>query len=287
MRAGAALVILIGLVGQVFRADIDQVVVWATVHASHGEYAGALVREDFRVFDDGQRVPVTEFVHTRRSADIILLLDNSESLAGSLSDVQAVADSFLKAIPSGDRVLLGTFSNITRLAPDFATDASGLRALVPRTHGANLTTLYDALVEACDAFEPDDNRRVVLVVSDGSDTASTSGEGDVIEHAAKSDAVIYSIGVKSRFVTQGRSIALANEPSLRRLSEDTGGGYIAFTDSIDLERALDSMMEELHQSYLLGFQPTHADGRVHALAVKVLKPGLTVRARQHYFAPTR
>jgi Ca-activated chloride channel family protein len=71
---------------------------------------------------------------------------------------------------------------------------------------------------------------------------------------------------------------------LRRIAEETGGGYFELTKTDELAPTFTRVAQELHSQYVIGFSPTELDGRVHRLSLRVKKPGLTPRARRSYVA---
>jgi VWFA-related protein len=74
------------------------------------------------------------------------------------------------------------------------------------------------------------------------------------------------------------------DAGLRKLSEETGGGYFEIDKSSDLAPAFTRIANELHSQYVLGFSPAALDGKVHRLTVRAKRPGLVVRARKSYLA---
>jgi hypothetical protein len=71
---------------------------------------------------------------------------------------------------------------------------------------------------------------------------------------------------------------------LRKLSDETGGGYFELKKATELGSTFTKVAQELHSQYVIGFTPTQLDNRVHKLAVKMKQPGLTARARRSYLA---
>jgi Ca-activated chloride channel family protein len=170
------------------------------------------------------------------------------------------------------------------LSPVFSAadnDLLGRLVLVP---GANVTNLYDVLVEGCSAFTRDGERRTMFIVSDGMDTASSASVSTVMERAAAANVTIYALGLSSRNLERGKWIARAPDSTLREIAEDSGGRYVYAEDGRDLSRIFTAMLEELHQQYLLAFVPTDLNGRLHSLVVTTRRPDIRVRARKHYWA---
>ena len=71
---------------------------------------------------------------------------------------------------------------------------------------------------------------------------------------------------------------------LRKIADETGGGYFELKKTSDLAPTFTRVAQELHSQYVLGFAPTQLDGKVHKLTVRMKKPGMTARARRSYLA---
>lgn len=262
---------------QTFTTTVDQVVVPVTIHAERDRAADDLSGEDFRVFDDGRPVPIAAFGKVQQSVHVLLLLDTSRSMLASLSDVRSAAEAVIAQLASSDTIRIGTFSSSLRLSPPLSAADHSLLARMPLAPGANMTALYDSLAEACGAFNDNMDRRAIFVVSDGIDTASVASPRTVIERAVASDVAIYAIG--------GKIVGRLPDAALRDITENTGGRYVHGDAARALPALLESMIEELHQQYLLAFTPPLADGRLHSLTVTTRRPYLRIQARKQYLAP--
>jgi len=270
---------------QTFRSTIDQVAVPVTIHSELNEPIADLRRDDFRVFDDGRPVSIVAFGKIQQPAHVLLLLDTSRSMLESLSAVRSAANAVIAGLGPDDTVQVGTFSSVLRLSPPFAADDHQLAARVPLAPGANMTILFDALVEGCTVFTGDRNRRAIFVVSDGTDTASSASARTVMQRAAETSVAIYAVGLSKRSSARGSPIVRAPDPVLREIAEDTGGGYVYAGTGRDFSRLFAPLLEELHEQYMLGFTPAQADGRLHSLVVTLRRPHMSLRARRHYLAP--
>jgi len=125
---------------------------------------------------------------------------------------------------------------------------------------------------------------VVLAFTDGEDTASRGGFRQVLERARDEEVMVYSIGLESEYFNGQRVVRSRPSRDLRRISDETGGGYFELQKTADLAPTFTRVAQELRSQYLIGFAPAALDGRVHKLEVKVNKPGMTVRARRSYLA---
>jgi hypothetical protein len=99
--------------------------------------------------------------------------------------------------------------------------------------------------------------------------------------------MIYAVGVNSRYVEGSRAVNRRPDPDLRVVAEETGGGYFEASNRQDLKEQVGRISEELHRQYLLAFSPSHADGRIHSLLVRVARPGAVAHARRSYRAPAQ
>jgi VWFA-related protein len=96
--------------------------------------------------------------------------------------------------------------------------------------------------------------------------------------------MIYAIGLRSDYFNGSRQVRSKPDSGLKRLAEETGGGYFELDKSDDLAPTFTRVAQELHSQYVLGFTPTSLDGKVHRLAIRAKRPGMQVRARRSYLA---
>lgn len=270
---------------QTFKTTVDQVAVAITIHSEANQSFTDLRPEDFRVFDDGRPVPIMAFGKVRQSVHIILLLDTSRSMSEALSGIRSVASAVITQLAPGDSIRIGTFSSFLRLSPPMSADDSELAARLALVPGANMTNLYDALVEGCSTFTSEMDRRAIFLVSDGTDTGSSASARIVMQKAAEANVAIYAVGLSSRYMERGKSIVRPPDSILREIAEDTGGQYVYAGTNREFSELFKGMIEELHQQYMLGFTSAQADGRVHSLVVTTRRPNTRIRARKQYLAP--
>ena len=127
-------------------------------------------------------------------------------------------------------------------------------------------------------------RRVILLFTDGEDTASRIGFGKVLERSRDEEVMVYSIGLESEYFNGVRVVRSKPSRDLRKISEETGGGYFELQRTIDLAPTFSRVATELRSQYLIAFTPLTLDGKVHKLEVRVNRPAMTVRARKSYLA---
>ena len=284
-----------------FKAGSDLVRVFATVLDRDGRLVTNLTRDQFEIRDDGKPQPLALFDNTPQPIRLIVMLDVSGSMEGNLPLLRAASDELFARLRPDDLARVGSFGKDVSISPVFTHDAGELRAALPSSIAPDAPTpLWRGLDEAMDAFGKDkDQRRAILVLSDGKDTGAigfqrrVSSQGGVIDRAREEDVMIYAVGMRSRQRPSGmggmdiRSAMLADlpDPGLARVAEETGGGYLEIRGGEDLAAAFARVADELHGQYLLGYAPPRRDGKVHSVDVRVTAKGLKPRARKSYVAP--
>jgi len=207
-------------------------------------------------------------------------------MTNNLKFLQLAAEQFLIRLLPQDRARVGSFSDKVVMNPAFTSDREALvRFLFDslRLFG-NPTHLWDAIDESMTALAGESGRRVVLVFTDGEDDRSRLRSGSqVIARAEAEDFMVYAIGLRSEFL--GR--VTTPDRALRRLTDQTGGGYFELRRTADLNSTFTGVINELHRQYVIGFAPEKLDGTLHTLEVRAKVPGMTVRARRSYLASDR
>ncbi len=288
----------------VFRGGSDVVRVFVTVLDRDGRLATTLTQKDFEVRDEGKPQPITLFDNSPQPIRLILMLDVSGSMEGNLPLLRAAAEQLFTRLRPDDVARVGAFGRDVTISPAFTNDAHLLRQGLPDGIAPDAPTpLWRALDEAIGAFGDDrDERKVVLVLSDGKDSGPISfrqrvvSQAEVIDRARDTDTMIYAIGMRSRGarpmrpgIGPGSLQAMLTEDlpdaGLARVAEESGGGYIEIRFGQDLGAAFAAVADELHSQYLLGFAPPKRDGKVHDVEVRVNQRGLKARARKEYVAP--
>jgi Ca-activated chloride channel family protein len=133
-------------------------------------------------------------------------------------------------------------------------------------------------------LEPVPGRKVAVVFTDGDDTASKISFGKTMDHAKQKDVMVYAIGLESVFFNGAHMERTRPDRSLKKIADETGGGYFELKKTDQLAPTFTRVAQELHSLYTLGFSPATMDGKEHRLEVRVGKPGMTARARKSYVA---
>jgi Ca-activated chloride channel family protein len=130
-----------------------------------------------------------------------------------------------------DKGQVGAFSDKIQFSGDFNHDRDDLVAALKDLQFGNPTRLYDAIDASIDLLTEVEGRKIVLVFTDGDDTASKKGMGDVLDRAKATETMVYAIGLESEFpIGPGRMQRTRPDRGLRKLADETGGGYFELKD---------------------------------------------------------
>ena len=269
----------------IFRSDVRIVPIMTTVTDGDGRLVTDLTRDDFTIFDNGKPQELTVFLNEVTPFTVVVMLDFSASMTANLGLLKAATEQFLIRMLPDDRAQVGSFSDKIQLSGAFSSDRDGLIAALGDLQFGNPTKLYDAIDVSLEMLEGVEGRTVVLVFSDGEDTASQLADlGDVRDRARDNEVMVYAIGLEAVYFNGQRRVRSRPDRGLRQLAEETGGGYFELRDSDELASTFTQVMQELHSQYTLGFTPTELDGREHDLEVRLRQRDMTARARQSYIA---
>ncbi|MXY25037.1 MAG: VWA domain-containing protein [Acidobacteria bacterium] len=269
-----------------FRSGTQLVDLYVTVTDRDGRLVPNLTREDFAIFDDEEPTEIVLFENSVRPITVVVMLDTSASMDLNRDRLMAGAEQFLLRLLPADRARVGAFNDKLEInPPQFIGDRDALIAELPDLGFGNSTRVYDAAYVSLDALTGVDGRRVILLFSDGDDTDSDVGAGNVVDRAVAEEVMIYSIGFESNYFNGIRYVTTRPDRNLRRFAEETGGGYFELTEAADLGPTFTRVARELHSQYVLGFTP-RTDGQLHDIRVLLTQRGLTARARRSYLAPS-
>ena len=268
----------------IFKSNVRTVPIYATVVDPSGRLVPDLEQADFQIFDNGKPADVTLFSNESQPFTAVVMLDTSASMTANLKLLNRAAEQFLLRLLPVDKAQVGAFNDKIQLSGTFTNNRDELIGALNDLYFGNPTRLNDGIAAGLDALQGIDGRRVVLVFTDGEDTSSKIGFKTVLEQARDEEVMVYSIGLESEFFNGMRIVKTRPSRDLRKIADETGGGYFELLKSADLAPTFSRVAQELRSQYLIGFAPTALDGKVHKLDVKVTKPGMTVRARRSYLA---
>jgi len=241
-----------------------------------GQVVRGLGPQDFEVRDEGVLQEVDLVRLEQVPLNVILGLDVSASVTGErLEHLLAAGNTLLQRLAGDDRAALLTFSHAVRLRQELTSDIPGIRQALDAVIPAGQTALVDGTAAAIALAGADVGRSLLIVFSDGVDTASFLSPDVVLQSARRSDVVVYAVAMRSRI-----------EPTfLKHLGELTGGAVFEIESTKDLSRTFLRILEEFRQRYLLSFSPRGVPQTGwHRLEVRVKGRRATVNARVGYQA---
>ena len=279
--------LLTGQQDPLFRSGTELVDLYVTVTDDDGRLVPNLGENDFTIFDNDQPQEIALFGNEVRPINVVVMLDSSISTTNVMHLIMGGAEQFLIRMLPDDRAKVGAFNDKIEVLPaEFVGDRDELIRALDELDFGNKTRLFDAIGASLDSLQEVEGRKVVLVLTDGQDSASQKGWRDVLEQAIAEEVMIYSIGLEVEYFDGVRNRQTRPDRSLRRLAEETGGGYFELQETDELGSTFTRVSQELHSQYVLGFAPSVPDGRIHDLNVRVAGRGMRARARQSYIAPS-
>jgi len=256
-----------------FSSRLDAVRVDALV-TDGGKPLRGLGPGDFVVLDNGTPQTVDLASFETLPVNVILALDQSKSVTGDrLMQLKEAARTVLRTLAPRDQAALVTFSHRVALPQALTHDGHDVVAAVEAARPAGETALFDAVYAGLLTGVNDPSRNLVLVFSDGVDTASWLSAPQVIETAKRSDAVVYALSPKDA----------GSAPFLRDLAGQTGGAAFEVDSLQQLSNRFVAILEEFRHRYLLSYSPKGVQpGGWHKLEVRVKNRRATIKARPGY-----
>ena len=277
----------------VFSSGTGVVNVTLTVRDAQGRLISDLKQDEFVVQEDGRPQVVQVFARAVEpgpnetlALDLGLLLDTSESMIKMLKLSQEAAVRFLESIPRARDLITIFFDEDIRLSRYDSENQQGLIERIETIKGGGLTALYDAIAVYLARVQDANGRKVLVLFTDGEDSRSAIGLGDLLQAIRSSAVTIYPIGIMGGFPS-GSTRLLQSRAFLQQIADITGGQLFTPSTSKDLGLIYQKILDELSAQYVIGFVSDNPrqDGRFRKLRVDVRRDGLKVRHRTGYFAP--
>lgn len=266
-------------VGEIFRADARLVEVHATLTDGKGRYLDGIPRERFTVFEDGRQQKLQAFESQNTEVSCALLLDTTGSMHAALPALKSAALKLIGELRANDSVAVYSFDHTVTALEPFTTDKRAARRAVLRAYPHGETALHDALARVSRDIAARSGKKVIVVLTDGADNASSLTVEAAVKRAKTVGAPVYA-------VAQGA--ALDYPVLLRQLeavSAATGGLSFGIRNPAQIRGVFESVAADLKHGYLLAYQPAPAGDRSWRrirVEVKGAK-GVRIRAREGYY----
>jgi Ca-activated chloride channel family protein len=278
----------------IFPTQLEEVHLTVTVRDATGRLVSDLKPGDFTVLENGRPQRVQLFGRAVEpgqeealALDLGLLMDTSASMLQQLKLSQEAAVRFLESIPRARDLVTIFFDDDIRLSRYNSENQQGLFERIADAKGGGDTALYDAISVYLSRVQDSSGRKILVLFTDGEDTRSALGLGEVLQLIRSSGVTIYPIAFTAGF-SPGSARALRSKSVLEQMAELTGGMVFSPRSSKDLAGIYARILLELQAQYVLGYvsDDPARDGKFRRLKVDVPGKGLRVRHRAGYFAPS-
>jgi Ca-activated chloride channel family protein len=274
---------------EVVRISSNLVPLPASVVDAQGRAVADLKAADFELKVDGEAKPIGEVSRSETPVSIALLFDNSSSQVGSRDFEREAGIRFLKSVVrTVDRAAVYSISTEPELSQPLTNDVRALVRTIenfPRPDRA-ATALFDTVTAAADYLKPQRTRKVIVIISDGTDTVSDLDFDTTMARLLADDCQVYAVQTGNSESPNLHD--LAGSYRLHEFAAQTGGAsYVPHTNE-ELTAAFKQIATDLSQQYVLSYYPPGdlRDGRFRTFTLDVkTRPNLRVRTRKGYFAP--
>jgi Ca-activated chloride channel family protein len=275
---------------QTTKVGVYEVRLPVTVKAK-GKFVPGLTANNFEVYEDGKRQKIETFIApSKLPLNIAVLMDTSNSVKLKLPFEKDAAEDFVATVTTyrrRDQVSFTTFDSDVELHQDFTDNQELLIKAIRKVKAGGYTRIYDAIyriIEEKLANLIGDARRIIVVLSDGEDTASEHSLKDAIEMAQRYDVTIFGISTKNFKGTGSGLVESSDDKELRHLCEETGGQIFLPSEKIELFKAFTQVAEDLRQEYVIYYRPLVQEktGKRREIRVKLVSADGHLSHKQAY-----
>jgi VWFA-related protein len=289
---------------ETIRVDVNIVNVLCSVRTKSGGLVPDLTKEDFTLYENGQKQEVKYFTReTDLPLTIGLLVDVSRSQENLIEvERRAAYQFFSQVLGPKDLAFLISFGQDAELLQDYTNSRKllqqGLDDLrvnapvgglhpgpVPTMNNPRGTILFDAVyLAAAEQLKGQVGRKALVLITDGVDQGSRYRLDQAIKAAQLADAIVYAIYYADAHAYGGWGVPSDRE--IKRMAEDTGGRVLKVNRKHSLEDVFGEIQEEMRSQYALGYTPadSNKDGSFRKIEIKLADKALRVHARKGYFA---
>ncbi len=239
-----------------FHVDVKLVNIFVNVTDKNGTIVGGLTKEDFQVQEDGRLQQIALFERQSEvPLNLTLAIDTSGSVRKDLDEEASAARKFAHDIVrTQDQMSVLEFAtDVTELTP-FTNNLSQIDHGLSGLRSDFATALYDAIRLGSEGLGKRHGRKVLVLVSDGDDTAKSSTYAQALEAALRNEVMIYSLIDVPIEASAGRDTG--GEHALITLAEQTGGKHFYVSEG-GLDKAFARVSDDLRTQYLIGYYPQH------------------------------
>jgi VWFA-related protein len=187
-----------------FKSGVELVNVTATVSDENGHFVSGLTKDDFTIFEDGQQQEITNFSNEHVPVSLGILLDTSGSMTpDKMSSARSAIDRFIyDLLDKSDELFFMQFASVPDLLQGWTFDRRAISRAVGQVSAAGGTAMYDAIARALPiAADGRNQKKAILVISDGNDTNSRTSAGELRNMIRESEVMVYALGVDGNDVS--------------------------------------------------------------------------------------
>jgi len=266
-----------------------------------GKFVPNLHQEDFAVFENGVKQEISYFAPVDNPFTVALLIDTSRSTVFDLDDIKQAALAFIEQMRPRDRATVASFSDDFNVLAEPTNDRDVLRRALASIRPGGGSRVYDAIDSLIERMNRIAGRTAMILFTDGVDNDSrTATVESTLRKVGRSDTLIYPVQfstydrmksrapAKSSIAAEGTGFSEQDYRRagayLRRLADATSTGVYPASEISDLDHAIASIVDELHNEYSIGYYPKDAgqSGEQRRVEVRLNRPQLVVRARTGY-----
>ena len=272
----------------VFHLDTRIVVCHTTVIDKAGHLVTNLPQSAFTVYENKIRQEIRRFKREDVPVSLGLVIDNSGSMRNKLTQVKTAAVALVKESNPADEVFVVNFNDSAYLdnprEKPFTNDVGELEAALAKIDTRGGTAMRDAIQMSIDHLKgAHRDKKVLVVITDGNDNASTVGMDTILRNAHKSDVLLYGVGLLTE--EEHREAGRARK-ALNDLAEATGGKTFFPKDVAEVDSIARQVAHDIRNQYVIEYSPSNSamDGTFRAIRITAKAPGTTVRTRSGYYA---
>jgi Ca-activated chloride channel family protein len=264
-------------------AEVEVVSVPVLVFDKSGNFVTGLKKEDFQIYEDGVLQEITYLAtgtgDEKIPLSIALTLDTSGSMQPSIAFLKEAATYFTGKLELTDQALVVSFNESVKSSSEFTDDTDRLDSFINGLRVYGGTALYDSVMYSLDRLRDRPGRKVLVLLSDGDDTASAADKSQTVALARSLEVAIYAVGIQGFDTPRG---------FLKGLAEDTGGAYYFPNKTNELIKVFEAISKDLKNNYLVAYSPKRAaDNTYRKIEVRISRPEVKVRVRPGYMAARR
>jgi len=270
----------------VFSSETRLVPLNVTVTDKNGHVLTDLPQSAFQVLENGVPQQIKIFKREDVPVSMGLIIDNSGSMREKRKEVESAALAMVKDSNKQDEVFIVNFNDEAYLDADFTSDISAMEQGLTKIDSRGGTAMRDAIRMSIDHLRQKARRdkKVLLVVTDGNDNASTVGLDTLIREAQQNDVLIYAIGLLSE---EDKSEARKAQRAIKLLVDSTGGQAFYPREVSEVDKLAHQVARDIRNQYSIAYTPSNTalDGSYRQIKLLVKGPGNpTARTRSGYYA---